>query len=70
MPTRSGWDQAPTKAELAGFARKSNEGNVRYAKGIIDPDDDDSHLSDYMHHKSAQVADPGATMSGLQIMKK
>ena len=70
MPIRSGWDQAPTKNELAGFVRKPDEETVRYAKGVIIPGDDDCHLSDYANFKSAQVADPGAAVSGLQIMKK
>jgi hypothetical protein len=81
MPTKSGWEQAPTKQELGGFARKQDAGvvtstpgvdddTVRYAKGVIIPDDDDCHLSDHAHFKSSNVADPGEAVAGLQVVKK
>lgn len=83
MHRRSGWDQAPTKGELEGFASKSaghtsvsptasgaTEDVVRYARGFVTPGDDDCHLSDHAYLTSPDVADPGAVVSGLQVVKK
>ena len=58
-----------TPASLDGDEAVDSDA-VRYAKGIILTDDDESHMSDLSAFRQSGVPDPGAMVAGITIVKK